>query len=46
MDEVEPGRILVSGNEIKYLKGRAKFEKGDTLFARMISCLENGKIAK
>ena len=46
MDEVEPGRKWVSGNEIKMYKGGTKFQKGDTLFARITPCLENGKIAK
>ncbi|RKY55509.1 MAG: restriction endonuclease subunit S, partial [Candidatus Neomarinimicrobiota bacterium] len=46
MGEVEPGKISDSGNEIKNFKGGAKFEKGDTLFAQITSCLENSKIAK
>ena len=46
MDEVEPGNKWVSGNIIKPYKGGTKFQKGDTLFARITPCLENGKIAK
>jgi len=46
MDEVEPGNKWVSGNIIKPYKGGTKFQKGDTLFAQITPCLENGKIAK
>ena len=46
MDEVEPGRKFVSGIILKPFKGGSKFKKGDTLFARITPCLENGKIAK
>lgn len=46
MDEVIPGRKYVSGIITKPFKGGAKFQKDDTLFARITPCLENGKIAK
>ena len=46
MDEVQPGKKYVSGIITKPFKGGAKFQKGDTLFARITPCLENGKIAK
>jgi type I restriction enzyme S subunit len=34
----------VTASTKKELKGGAKFENGDTLFARITSCLQNGKI--
>lgn len=46
MDEVEPGKKFVSGIIKKSFKGGSKFQKDDTLFARITPCLENGKIAK
>jgi len=46
MDEIIPGKKFVSGNIIKQFKSGTKFQKDDTLFARITPCLENGKIAK
>ena len=46
MNEVKPGKKNVSGVFFKPFKGGSKFKKGDTLFARITPCLENGKIAK
>ena len=36
----------VSPSAKKELKGGSKFQKGDTLFARITPCLENGKICQ
>lgn len=47
MDMVEPGRRYVHSKEKQvYKSGGARFEFGDTLFARITPCLENGKIAQ
>ncbi|CAG1003662.1 hypothetical protein METP2_03488 [Methanosarcinales archaeon] len=47
MDIVTPGRRYVSSiNKRIYNGGGAKFQFGDTLFARITPCLENGKIAQ
>ncbi|HEX9972986.1 MAG TPA: restriction endonuclease subunit S [bacterium] len=47
MDEVQPGKKYVSGYIVKkFTGGGSKFVKGDTLFARITPCLENGKITK
>ena len=47
MGVVEPNRRYVSEAEHRiYNGGGAKFLAGDTLFARITPCLENGKIAQ
>ena len=46
MEELEPGRRYVYPRIMKPYKGGARFEHGDTLFARITPCLENGKIAQ
>lgn len=47
MAEVDPKRKYANGNITKiFSNGGAKFEAGDTLFARITPCLENGKIAQ
>ena len=47
MEAVTPGRRYVSAfQERDYKGGGAKFLSGDTLFARITPCLENGKIAQ
>ncbi|MDB9885791.1 restriction endonuclease subunit S [Flavobacteriaceae bacterium] len=48
MDEVEAGRKYVGHQYLKEWKGSggARFEEGDTLFARITPCLQNGKIAQ
>lgn len=47
MANVDGGVKYVKEIEMKkYTGGGAKFESGDTLFARITPCLENGKIAK
>jgi len=46
MDAITAGRRKVLANERREAKGSgAKFLPGDTLFARITPCLENGKIA-
>jgi type I restriction enzyme S subunit len=47
MDIVTPGRRYISSNIKRVYKGGgAKFQAGDTLFARITPCLENGKITQ
>ena len=47
MDAITVGRRKVTANERREAKGSgAKFLPGDTLFARITPCLENGKIAQ
>jgi len=47
MDVIVPGKRFVSAaEERKFTGGGAKFCKGDTLFARITPCLENGKISQ
>jgi len=47
MEIVKPGyRFVSSHNKRFYQGGGAKFRSGDTLFARITPCLENGKIAQ
>ncbi len=47
MDAVTPGRRKVIANERRAAGGSgSKFQPGDTLFARITPCLENGKIAQ
>jgi len=47
MDAITAGRRKVTANERREAKGSgAKFLPGDTLFARITPCLENGKIAQ
>jgi len=47
MGAVEPGRRYVyADQERMFSNGGAKFLHGDTLFARITPCLENGKIAQ
>lgn len=47
MDAITSGRRKVIANEQREAKGSgAKFKPGDTLFARITPCLENGKIAQ
>jgi type I restriction enzyme, S subunit len=47
MEVVTPGRRYVSAIQSREFKGGgAKFRSGDTLFARITPCLENGKIAQ
>jgi type I restriction enzyme S subunit len=47
MDAIEPGtRYVKAAGERVYDGGGAKFKSGDTLFARITPCLENGKIAQ
>lgn len=47
MGIVEPGRRYVRSDQSRiFQNGGAKFLPGDTLFARITPCLENGKIAQ
>ena len=47
MADVLPGTKYVSSKQKRSLKGSgSKFGNGDTLFARITPCLENGKIAQ
>lgn len=47
MDVIQPFYKPVEAKEEREFKsGGAKFENGDTLFARITPCLENGKIAQ
>lgn len=47
MEIVTPGRRYVSPrSKRQYKGGGGKFQAGDTLFARITPCLENGKIAQ
>lgn len=47
MEAVSPGRRYVTSRKTRPFKGGgSKFRSGDTLFARITPCLENGKIAQ
>lgn len=46
MDAITPGRRYVEAPGLRTAGGGAKFCGGDTLFARISPCLENGKIAQ
>ena len=47
MAAVIPGNGFVAPNEKRVYKGGgSRFQSGDTLFARITPCLENGKIAR
>ena len=47
MDVLTPGCRYVRANEDrKFTGGGSKFQSGDTLFARITPCLENGKISQ
>jgi type I restriction enzyme S subunit len=46
MEDIIPGRRYVSPRAKRLHKGGAVFQAGDTLFARITPCLENGKIAQ
>jgi len=47
MKNIESGKRSVVSEYKKEFKGSgSKFEKGDTLFARITPCLENGKISR
>lgn len=47
MENIEPGRRYVHAQQTRILPGSgSKFLPGDTLFARITPCLENGKIAQ
>jgi len=46
MSELNPFEKKIQGYEISEYKSGTKFRNGDTLFARITPCLENGKTAK
>jgi type I restriction enzyme S subunit len=46
MKDLDPSSRRVLPSNIKKLKGGAKFQNGDTLFARITPCLQNGKICQ
>lgn len=47
MAAVEPGFRVVHATKVRGFRGSgSKFRDGDTLFARITPCLENGKIAR
>ncbi len=46
MKDLDPNNKYVSPSVSKELKGGARFQNGDTLFARITPCLENGKICQ
>lgn len=46
MKDLSPGFRWVYPSDYRKLKGGARFEEGDTLFARITPCLENGKICQ
>ena len=46
MKDLDATFKYVSPSTRKELKGGAKFQNGDTLFARITPCLENGKICQ
>jgi type I restriction enzyme, S subunit len=46
MEDIDPGRRYVKARLQREFKGGSVFQSGDTLFARITPCLENGKIAQ
>ena len=46
MPDLEPGRKYVFPSRKRKPNGLTKFQNGDTLFAKITPCLENGKICQ
>ncbi len=46
MKDLTPGYKWVYPSDYRKLKGGARFKEGNTLFARITPCLENGKICQ
>ncbi len=46
MKDLSEGKKFVSPSQKRELTGGSRFENGDTLFARITPCLENGKICQ
>jgi type I restriction enzyme S subunit len=46
MKDLDPGKRYCLPSQKRLLSGGSKFEDGDTLFARITPCLENGKICQ
>jgi type I restriction enzyme S subunit len=45
MEQLEPFTRKIANYELSKFTGGSKFRNGDTLFARITPCLENGKTA-
>lgn len=46
MEDLKPGMRFTRAQKRRLLTGGARFKGGDTLFARITPCLENGKISQ
>ena len=46
MKDIEPSNKFCTNSNTRSLSGGSRFINGDTLFARITPCLENGKIAQ
>jgi type I restriction enzyme S subunit len=46
MKDLENGKRFCEPNQNRLLSGGSRFQNGDTLFARITPCLENGKICQ
>ena len=46
MKDLEDGKRYCEPNQYRLLSGGSRFQNGDTLFARITPCLENGKICQ
>ncbi|MGO8203028.1 restriction endonuclease subunit S [Rhizobium ruizarguesonis] len=46
MEDLTPGQRYTRSKQLRQAAGGARFQGGDTLFARITPCLENGKIAQ
>lgn len=46
MEDLTPGMRYARSKQQRQLAGGARFQGGDTLFARITPCLENGKISQ
>lgn len=46
MEDIVIGKRYVTSSKFREYKGGTRFQGGDTLFARITPCLENGKIAQ
>jgi type I restriction enzyme, S subunit len=46
MKDLTDGKRYCEPSQLRNLSGGSKFENGDTLFARITPCLENGKICQ
>ena len=46
MKDLDPSMRYCESSQLKLLSGGSRFINGDTLFARITPCLENGKICQ